>query len=105
MPIYEYECQECKDVFEEWQKNHEAREHPCPGCGGTGQRLISNTAFVLKGGGWYSDGYSGKKNGTSSDASKPSTGSDSSSKSSTTKEKSSSEKTSKPSSSASSAPA
>ena len=51
MPIYEYECQECKEVFEEWQKNHEAREAPCPFCGGTGQRFISSTAFVLKGGG------------------------------------------------------
>ena len=105
MPIYEYECGECGSIVEAWQRIGSPPPDACETCGGPMQKLISHSSFVLKGGGWYSDGYSGKKNGTSSDASKPSTGSDSSSKSSTTKEKSSSEKTSKPSSSASSAPA
>lgn len=31
----------------------------CPECGkNKAQKLISNTSFVLKGSGWYSDGYS-----------------------------------------------
>jgi len=31
-------------------------EHMVP-CGGATKRLISRTEFVLKGGGWYKDGY------------------------------------------------
>jgi len=58
MPIYEYRCQECQQTFEEWQKDFAERPVPCPVCGGKSERLISSTAFVLKGGGWYSDLYS-----------------------------------------------
>lgn len=58
MPIYEYNCQDCKQIFEEWQKDYEERDIPCPVCGGKATRLISNTSFVLKGGGWYASGYS-----------------------------------------------
>ena len=61
MPIYEYACQECKQTFEEWQKGFEERELPCPVCGGKSTRLISNSSFILKGGGWYVTDYSGRK--------------------------------------------
>jgi len=57
MPIYEYSCQDCKQLFEDWQKDYEEREIPCPVCGGNASRLISSTSFVLKGGGWYASGY------------------------------------------------
>jgi putative FmdB family regulatory protein len=57
MPIYEYNCQECKQIFEEWQKDYEERDIPCPVCGGNASRIISSTSFVLKGGGWYASGY------------------------------------------------
>lgn len=75
MPIYEYCCEDCRQIFEEWQKDFQDREKICPVCGGTSQRLISNTSFVLKGGGWYASGYSkesggnGKKDKASSPAS------------------------------------
>ena len=59
MPIYEYNCRDCKQIFEDWQKDYEERELPCPVCGGPATRLISSTSFVLKGGGWYASGYSG----------------------------------------------
>lgn len=59
MPIYEYSCQDCKQIFEEWQKDYEERDIPCPVCGGKAGRIISSTSFVLKGGGWYASGYSG----------------------------------------------
>ena len=59
MPIYEYNCRDCKQIFEEWQKDYEERDIPCPVCGGTASRIISSTSFVLKGGGWYASGYSG----------------------------------------------
>lgn len=57
MPIYEYSCKDCKQLFEDWQKDYEEREIPCPVCGGNASRLISSTSFVLKGGGWYASGY------------------------------------------------
>lgn len=57
MPIYEYSCKECKQIFEDWQKDYEEHEIPCPVCGGSASRLISSTSFVLKGGGWYASGY------------------------------------------------
>ncbi len=58
MPIYEYLCQDCKQIFEDWQQDHEERDIPCPVCGGNAKRIISSTSFVLKGGGWYASGYS-----------------------------------------------
>jgi putative FmdB family regulatory protein len=63
MPIYEYCCEDCRQIFEEWQKDFQDREKICPVCGGTSQRLISNTSFVLKGGGWYASGYSKESGG------------------------------------------
>lgn len=57
MPIYEYRCRDCEQIFEEWQRNHEDVEAPCPVCGGEAQRIISNTSFVLKGTGWYVTDY------------------------------------------------
>ncbi|WP_028575223.1 FmdB family zinc ribbon protein [Desulfonatronovibrio hydrogenovorans] len=57
MPIYEYRCSDCQQVFEEWQKGFEDRDMVCPVCGGASSRLISNSAFVLKGSGWYVTDY------------------------------------------------
>jgi putative FmdB family regulatory protein len=61
MPIYEYRCQECQQIFEQWQKDFSVQDKCCPVCGSTAQRLISNTSFVLKGSGWYVTDYC-KKN-------------------------------------------
>ena len=69
MPIYEYCCEDCQQIFEEWQKDFQDREKICPVCGGTSQRLISNTSFVLKGGGWYASGYSKESGGNGKKAS------------------------------------
>lgn len=63
MPIYEYRCDDCENVFEEWQKDFEDRDVPCPKCNGKSHRLISNTAFILKGSGWYVTDYA--RNGSS----------------------------------------
>lgn len=60
MPIYEYQCEKCGKVFEEWQSGFQERELPCPECEGASRRLISNTSFVLKGSGWYVTDYAGK---------------------------------------------
>jgi len=57
MPIYEYSCEDCQHVFEEWQKDFTDKEMTCPVCGGQAKRMISNTAFILKGSGWYVTDY------------------------------------------------
>ena len=57
MPIYEYRCQDCDNVFEEWHRGYEEKEITCPICKGNAKRLISNTAFILKGSGWYVTDY------------------------------------------------
>ncbi len=61
MPIYEYRCNDCHQLFEEWQKDFQEREVNCPICGGASSRLISNSAFVLKGSGWYVTDYCNRK--------------------------------------------
>lgn len=63
MPIYEYHCPECDTIFEEWAKASEMKEvAPCPQCQTSAERIISHTAFVLKGGGWYVTDYGYRKN-------------------------------------------
>ncbi len=63
MPIYEYQCTQCHTVFEEWLSINSATEtEPCPECKGEAHRIISNTTFVLKGGGWYTTEYGNRKN-------------------------------------------
>lgn len=57
MPIYEYRCQECQQIFEQWQKDFNDQDKTCPVCEGKSERLISNTSFVLKGSGWYVTDY------------------------------------------------
>jgi putative FmdB family regulatory protein len=61
MPIYEYACRACGHTFEEWQKMSDAPVRTCPKCKKKKvDKLISQTAFQLKGGGWYADLYSSK---------------------------------------------
>ena len=59
MPMYEYQCEACGLVFEARQKFSDAPLSACTACGGPVRKLISQTAFTLKGGGWYDQGYSG----------------------------------------------
>jgi putative FmdB family regulatory protein len=60
MPIYEYECPACDKVFEVQQRMSDDPLSTCPDCGGDVKKLVSMSSFHLKGGGWYSDGYSSK---------------------------------------------
>lgn len=64
MPIYEYGCVECGKQIEAFQKINDAPLTVCPECGGELSKMISNTSFVLKGSGWYADGYTGNSNKT-----------------------------------------
>jgi len=64
MPIYEYACGKCGHEFELEQRITEDPVKTCPECRSRKvKRLISQTSFVLKGGGWYSDLYSSRKDG------------------------------------------
>ncbi|SBW05094.1 Regulatory protein, FmdB family [uncultured delta proteobacterium] len=75
MPIYEYRCDACKTVFEEWHRHaDDITEVPCPECRTAAHRLISNTSFVLKGGGWYVTEYGNRKTDSASGATAASTG-------------------------------
>ncbi|MGV1098440.1 FmdB family zinc ribbon protein [Thiovibrio sp. JS02] len=58
MPIYEYQCESCKEVIEAMQGLADKPLTTCPACTGTLKKLISMSSFQLKGGGWYADGYS-----------------------------------------------
>jgi len=57
MPLYEYRCSACGKEFEVIQKFSDPPLSECPDCGSQVEKLISSTSFVLKGGGWYKDGY------------------------------------------------
>ena len=58
MPVYEYECKECKKVFEVQQKMADKPLSACPECNAPVKKLVSRSSFQLRGGGWYADGYS-----------------------------------------------
>lgn len=58
MPVYEYECKACEKVFEVQQKMSDDPLTNCPECDGPVNKIMSMNSFQLKGGGWYSDGYS-----------------------------------------------
>ncbi|NIQ97803.1 MAG: zinc ribbon domain-containing protein [Desulfuromonadales bacterium] len=59
MPLYEYQCEKCGLVFEARQKFSDAPLTECRDCQGPVRKLISQSAFALKGGGWYDQGYAG----------------------------------------------
>ena len=63
MPFYEYQCSKCGHEEEVLQKVTDAPLKKCPACGKSAmKKLVSSTAFRLKGGGWYeTDFKSGNK--------------------------------------------
>jgi putative FmdB family regulatory protein len=61
MPVYEYECKACGRDFEYQQRMSDPDKTTCEACGGALDRLISRTAFSLKGSGWYKDLYASPK--------------------------------------------
>ena len=66
MPIYEYRCTSCGHTLEVIQKFNDAPLTECTECAGPLEKLISRSAFMLKGGGWYSEGYGGGSSPSSS---------------------------------------
>ena len=82
MPIYEYRCTSCGHTLEVIQKVSDKPLKKCTECSGPLEKLISRSAFQLKGGGWYNEGYGGQGGSSSSKvSSSPESGSESGSKS------------------------
>ena len=95
MPIYEYRCEKC-GVFEQTQRITDPALERCPTCRRKVRRLISNTSFQLKGGGWYVTDYGRggqgtKKTGEKSESSGDGSGSSASESKSSSDNKSSSD--------------
>ncbi|MFQ5449448.1 MAG: FmdB family zinc ribbon protein [Nitrospinaceae bacterium] len=59
MPIYEYECEKCRNTFEMIQpiSAEPLKFHGENGCKGRVRRLVSASGFILKGSGWYATDY------------------------------------------------
>ena len=77
MPIYEYRCTKCGHLIEIIQKLSDRPLRKCSECSGRLEKLVSRASFQLKGGGWYSEGYSpsgdGKESSTKTDSPSKST--------------------------------
>lgn len=62
MPIYEFECAACGNVFDRLQKLSDPDPADCPQCGKPQvKRRLSAPAFRLAGSGWYETDF--KKDG------------------------------------------
>lgn len=57
MPIYEYQCNDCKERHEIIQRISEAPLTHCPKCGGEMKKLMSSPAIQFKGSGFYKTDY------------------------------------------------
>ncbi len=70
MPMYEYKCAQCGDVFELIQKFSDNPLTTHAKCGGAVERLISAPALQFKGSGWYVTDYAKGSTSRSNGASK-----------------------------------
>jgi len=58
MPTYEYECCECPNRFEVFQKMTEEHLKHCPKCKGKVRRLVgTGSGVIYKGAGFYTTEY------------------------------------------------
>ena len=57
MPIYEYQCNQCKERHEIIQSISDAPLTHCPKCGGEMKKLMSAPAIQFKGSGFYKTDY------------------------------------------------
>jgi putative FmdB family regulatory protein len=63
VPIYEYQCTKCKEVFEAFQKITDEPLTHCKFCNAPVEKLISQSSFQLKGSGWYLTDYARRSSG------------------------------------------
>src|SRR3954468_22380368 len=63
MPTYDYICTACDHAWELEQRIVDDPVRKCPKCGAikAKRQISSGAGFILKGSGWYADGYGSKK--------------------------------------------
>ena len=60
MPLYEYKCSKCDEVFEVLQRFSDAPVKVHENCGGKVARLLTAPTFQFKGSGFYITDYANK---------------------------------------------
>ena len=45
MPVYEYKCENCGNIFDEFKHTYRENQAVCPKCGLTAKRIMSLTNF------------------------------------------------------------
>lgn len=70
MPIYEYECPSCKDIFEKKQSFDDVPSAKCPKCLKKAKRVFRPVPIIFKGSGFYVTDHN-KSSSTSSAPEKP----------------------------------
>ena len=62
MPIFEFQCTECDEISEEivsFKRADQLLTIMCPYCNGIANKHFTfDSTFLLKGNGWFKDGYS-----------------------------------------------
>jgi putative FmdB family regulatory protein len=76
VPIYEYQCTKCGEVFEAFQKITDEPLTHCKFCHAKVEKLISHSSFQLKGSGWYLTDYARRSSSGSVEKTKTSESSD-----------------------------
>ena len=75
MPLYEFECEDCKTRFERIQKFTDPNPDVCPACGKSQiRRMFSSPAIQFKGSGFYITDYAKKSSSEASSGSKSASG-------------------------------
>jgi len=72
VPIYEYQCTKCGEIFEAFQKITDEPLTECRFCQARVERLISQSSFQLKGSGWYLTDYARRSSSPASEKPKSS---------------------------------
>jgi putative FmdB family regulatory protein len=95
VPIYEYQCTKCGEIFEMVQRITDDPLTECKFCKATVEKLISQSSFQLKGSGWYLTDYARRSSSPATEKPKSSESSTETKSSSETKstEKSTESKT------------
>jgi putative FmdB family regulatory protein len=57
MPLFDFFCDNCGAIKEEFLKLSEKEMPVCDKCGERMKKAMSAPAFILRGNGWYKDGY------------------------------------------------
>jgi putative FmdB family regulatory protein len=72
VPIYEYQCTKCGEVFEAFQKITDEPLAHCKLCNSKVEKIISHSSFQLKGSGWYLTDYARRSSSSAMDKPKTS---------------------------------